>query len=153
MREKPGTHPIVLPARVESMKSLAFLAVLLFPTLAFAQDGELTRSTGWHWTKITDSMAESIIADPERYGIVFAADGTLSVAADCNTASGTYHVTGPEIAITLGPVTLAECGPESDSAELLEALPYSATWSIDQRRTLTLEMLGDGGFLTFHPAE
>ncbi len=143
-----------MPARsVESMKRLALLVILFFPTLAFAQDGEFTRSGGWHWTKITDLMAESAIADPDRYSIVFAADGTVSVTADCNSASGTYTVTGQQIAVTLGPVALAECSPESDSAELLEALPYTATWSIDQRRTLTLEMLGGGGFLTFRPAE
>ena len=42
--------------------------------------------------------------------------------ADCNAAAGTYTVDGDQASLTLGPVTLAECGAESYSSNFLTLL-------------------------------
>lgn len=128
-------------------------AALTCATCASAQESGLARAGGWHWTKITDAMSESAVADPDAYLIVFSAEGTIEVKADCIDAGGTYTVEGDKIAIKLDDAVEADCGPDSKSSELLETLPYSDSWSIDQRRTLTLQMLGEAGFLTLRPAD
>ena len=48
-----------------------------------------------------------------------------SVKADCNNASGTYTYDGGmvgSVRVTMGPSTLAACGPDSRSQELINSL-------------------------------
>ena len=48
----------------------------------------------WQWTGSTYQGKENPIADPALYEVVYGSDGTLSVKADCNRASGTYTYSG-----------------------------------------------------------
>jgi heat shock protein HslJ len=67
-------------------------------------------------------------ADPAQYTVEFLADGTLSIKADCNNASGTYTSEGSSLSIVLGPMTLAACPPESLSDEFLQNLGIAASY-------------------------
>jgi len=46
----------------------------------------------WQWTSLTDQTTgkTDTVPSPEKYTIVFNADGTLNGQADCNTFTGTY---------------------------------------------------------------
>lgn len=78
----------------------------------------------WEWSALKETMpaSQSVVPNPENYTVTFSADGTLSVKADCNVAAGSYTVSGSQMTITLGPTTLAECGPESSYDQFLGLL-------------------------------
>ena len=60
----------------------------------------------WQWTGSTYQGKENPIADPALYEVVYGSDGTLSVKADCNRASGTYTYNGGmvgSVRVTMGP--------------------------------------------------
>ncbi len=66
----------------------------------------------WQWTGSTYQGKQNPIADPAQYEVMYGSDGTLSVKADCNNASGTYTYNGGmvgSVRVTMGPTTLAAC--------------------------------------------
>ena len=69
----------------------------------------------WKWLELHESLpaTQSIIPDSDNYTIEFSDDGSFSVKADCNNASGSYTMDGDELTLQLGPATLAECGESS----------------------------------------
>jgi hypothetical protein len=84
--------------------------------------------TAWRWTaEAAGGEGPRPIDQPERYEVTFLGDGTAQVTADCNGASGGYSV-GPVggahgvVDIALGPMTAAECGPESRSLDFVRGL-------------------------------
>lgn len=85
-----------------------------------------TTMTGilWEWIEFSEAQPPSVqaVPAPEQYTIIFNADGTFNALADCNAAAGTYVFDGGKASLILGPVTLAECGPESLSSNFLNLL-------------------------------
>jgi heat shock protein HslJ len=83
---------------------------------------------GTSWYELTESgyvLKQNPIEDPAQYEVVYGPDGTLQVKADCNRASGTYTYDGGMVGgtrVQMGPTTLAECGPDSRSQELINSL-------------------------------
>lgn len=71
--------------------------------------------TKWQWWGLveTEPVSQSVVPDPESYTIVFTSDGTYYIKADCNVGSGSYVLNGTYLVLNPGPMTLAECGPES----------------------------------------
>jgi len=69
----------------------------------------------WQWADWVqnDPEAYAVISDPENYTLSFFADNTFQFQADCNQGSGIYATDGLSMTLNLGPVTLAECAPES----------------------------------------
>lgn len=82
----------------------------------------------WQWVGLRETMpaAQSVIPDPENYTLTFNEDDTLSIKADCNVALGSYQLTGDQLTISLGPTTLAECGPESSYSQFLTLLEQAS---------------------------
>jgi heat shock protein HslJ len=80
--------------------------------------------TNWEWLELDETQPPSVkpVPAPEKYTIIFNADGTFNAMADCNAAAGTYVIDGDKAALLLGPVTLAECGPDSLSSNFLNLL-------------------------------
>ena len=91
-------------------------------------------------------------ADPAAYNVTFEPDGTLSVKADCNRATGSYTLSGSSLSIRLGPTTAAMCPPESLSSEYLENLAMAASYLIEGD-TLYIAMQMDAGIMKFVPAQ
>jgi heat shock protein HslJ len=82
--------------------------------------------TPWLWTNSSIAGAE-VIADPTKYTLTFASDGTFSAQVDCNQVSGTFTETEANgITITPGPSTMAAC-PEPSLADIYLAGLSSAT--------------------------
>jgi heat shock protein HslJ len=77
------------------------------PTEAVAQlepisQADLAGAT-WQWVggRESPSAPMLITPNPENYTIAFNADGTLNIRADCNTARGTYQLSGDQLSINL----------------------------------------------------
>lgn len=75
----------------------------------------------WRGTLITGGT-QHVPDDPSKYSLSFSADGTLTVGADCNQASGTFTLDGSKIAISGLNSTLAACPAGSLSAEFIADL-------------------------------
>jgi heat shock protein HslJ len=81
-------------------------------------------NTIWQWERYEEKdSANNIIANaPGKYLLTLAADGAFTVTADCNTASGSYTLSGTNL--HLGPIeaTLIDCPEGSLSAKYLNLL-------------------------------
>lgn len=105
---------------------------------------ELTTNP-WLWVSFTDPTQQVEIDAPEQYTITFTTDGTVKVKADCNIASGTYTADdNGSLTITLGPMTLAACPPDSRSDEFIKNLGFVAGFFFE-KGFLYLDLMADGG--------
>ncbi len=97
------------------------------PVLETFSQAELLGET-WQWISLVETMpaAQSVVPDPENYTLTFNDDSTVSIKADCNVAMGSYEISGDQLNISLGPTTLAECGPESSYNQFLSLLEQAA---------------------------
>jgi heat shock protein HslJ len=100
----------------------------------------------WQWTGLTEtaSASVSVVPDPARYTISFAPDGSLSILADCNVVGGSYTVDGANIAIMLGPSTLAFCGEESLDQQYLMLLGQVTEFGLDGDQLVLIVSDGAG---------
>jgi heat shock protein HslJ len=124
------------------------------PAAVSPPSAELTKlqANAWQWVAYNGpTEIIGITTSPGTYGLTFNADGTLAVKADCNQAAGSYQAADGKLAITLGPVTAAACGENSRSERLLSLLPSAALYRFDGDNLL-IELMADGGTLTFTPA-
>ena len=107
----------------------------------------------WQWTGSTYQGKENPIADPSLYEVAYGSDGALSVKADCNRASGTYTYNGGmvgSVRVTMGPSTLAACGPDSRSEELINSLMAAQDYRVQPGGSeLKLNMPAGGPVLNF----
>ena len=91
-------------------------------------------------------------AEQPNYTIAFAADGTFSAKADCNTVAGKYtaadaNASSGSLAIVPGPTTTAAC-PEGSLSDLyILGLSNAASYAnVSGALTITLK---DDGTLVF----
>jgi heat shock protein HslJ/LysM repeat protein len=104
---------------------------------------------GWHWIAFANpANREREIRQPDRYGVIFNDDGTVTVKADCNNATGTYTAQDGVLSIEIGPVTRANCGKHSLSNDFLKYLDAAASYELDGDN-LRIDLMADGGSLTF----
>jgi heat shock protein HslJ len=121
------------------------------PIATFTQNGEadivdITRQ----WTALTETepASQSLVSDPEDYTLVLRSDGTYRVKADCNVGSGGYTLEGNNLTLEPGPMTLAECGPESLFDLYLTKLGSVESLSVQDGR-LILHLGGNAGKVVF----
>jgi heat shock protein HslJ len=114
--------------------------------------GQQLTGTVWKWmiTQMNDDSRKTP-DDPNNYLIEFLADGQVAVQADCNRVAGTYVVTGNQLAITLGPSTLAACPPGSLGDEFVRQLGNISSYLFNGDN-LILEIKLDSGTMTFAPS-
>lgn len=154
----------------EKMKNKKKLIILLTATLLFVaacttqlddtskSDLELNADSDisgitWLWERFDDTaeINNIVVDDPTLYTFLLNADGTYTVKADCNLASGSYTLEGNSIKFEAGPTTLAECGPESLYNDFLIDLSNVVTFVIDGNK-LYLNLWADAGNMVFIPA-
>jgi heat shock protein HslJ len=90
-------------------------------------------------------------SDPANYTVDFMEDGSLGIQADCNRVLGEYTGEGGILDITLGPSTLAACGPDSIDTEFTQALGNSSLYFF-QDGDLFIDLVFDSGTMQFSPA-
>lgn len=86
----------------------------------------------WQWIQMVESdpASQSIVPDPENYVIIFRADGSAEIKADCNQVGGTYTQQGEALIISLGPSTMAACGEDSLDQQFLSSLDQVNTFGM-----------------------
>jgi heat shock protein HslJ/uncharacterized protein YraI len=86
----------------------------------------------WQWADMieTEPASQSVVPDPENYTVIFRADGTAEIKADCNQVHGTYTQQGSALIITLGPSTMAACGENSLDQQFLSSLDQVNTFGM-----------------------
>jgi heat shock protein HslJ len=94
----------------------------------------------WQWFDWLQNSPEAyaVIPDPENYTLSFFADNTFQFKADCNQGSGTYTTDGLSMTLTLGPITMAECSPESLSDMYIGFLGQVSGFGIQNGRLILL---------------
>jgi len=112
--------------------------------------GSLTNTT-WKWSGSTTTTpaSQSVVPNPDSYTINFKPNNSFDAKADCNQVSGTWATdNGNSMTITLGPSTMAACGPTSLAPQFVAGLSKATNYVLDANgMTLTL---GTEGTMTFH---
>jgi heat shock protein HslJ len=125
------------------------LAVVLAGSCAPAaapDSGTLIRTWKWHARVDPSSGAEQEIADPGKYTLTFKDDGTYEFRVDCNQGSGTYEADDQgAIRMEPGPITLAECGEGSRSADMLNMMSAVQDYRIEENGKLLVMVWPAGG--------
>ena len=100
-----------------------------------------------------DPAHQGVVPEAERpkYTVAFAADGTFSATADCNTVNGTWTASAEGgLTIVPGASTIVACEEGSLGDLYVLALTNSASYAIaNDGLTITLV---DGGTLGFEAA-
>ncbi len=142
--EAPGAEAWVTAEFIEATNA-ENVPVVPAPTLEAGLTG-----TTWEWASLTDPDGVTAVDDPVRYTILFNADGSANIKADCNTVGASYTVDGSSISITLGPTTLAACPADSLDQQFLAALE-NATIYFFEGDDLFMDLAADGGTMRFSP--
>lgn len=111
----------------------------------------------WQWSGLIESepAAQSVVPNPEDYTLTLREDNTFNFKADCNVGSGSYTVDGSSLSLLMGPVTLAECGPDSLYNQYLASLGSVVSFGMrDDILVLGLQnQAGEMQFANGGPAE
>jgi heat shock protein HslJ len=121
---------------------------LTAPEITHQPDPALIDIT-WQWVSWTTAVdGETPIADPTRYTILFNADGTANVRADCNTLILNYASDNGAISFMQGISTLMSCPDESLEHTFNAALSSAALYFF-QDGDLLIDTFADGGTMRF----
>jgi heat shock protein HslJ len=133
--------------------ALAVVAVLAVAACSPSGGSSAALQGTWQWTASTEATppSQAVVPDPENYTITFNADGTFNAKADCNEVAGTYTADGSNLALVLGPSTLAMCPEESLGSLYTSYLDLIATYTVsgDELQTTFID---DTGTMTFTKA-
>ncbi len=105
----------------------------------------------WLWTGafLANTGSQTGVATPQNYTIVFNADGTVNVKADCNMVNGTYITQSGALTIKLGPSTTAYCGPDSMDQQYKTLLSQVVSYKMEGAQ-LRLDLPPDNpGYMMF----
>jgi heat shock protein HslJ/uncharacterized lipoprotein YbaY len=114
----------------------------------------------WLWTEgpVQPGSSEIVsVPDPSLYQVTYGSDGTMTFVADCNSGSMTFELnnagmTGGMLAQP-GPMTLAECGPDSLYNGFVNALTATQNYRVwAGGNELELVLPAGGGVLLFRDA-
>jgi heat shock protein HslJ len=107
-------------------------------------------SLKWQWEQFQDQaeVNDITVSNPENYELILWTDGTFNFKADCNVGSGSYTMNGSSLSLEPGPITLAECGPDSLYDQFLNQLGYVATYVTNEGK-LILNLFADAGDMVF----
>ena len=116
------------------------------------EDLTMLRAHPWQWVSFTDPTAAIAIENPASYRVSFNPDASLAITADCNNVVGFYQgESGDSLSISIGPATLAECGPGSRGDQFVRLLGGAAKYFFRDGK-LYIDLFADGGTMIFAPA-
>lgn len=109
----------------------------------------------WLWTEGPSQPGSKeivTIPDPLAYRVTYNADGTINFTADCNSGAMSYELRQAGMAGGMlaqpGPVTLAECGPDSYSQSFINSLMAAQNYKVRAGgNTMELVLPAGGGSL------
>jgi heat shock protein HslJ len=115
------------------------------------------RANAWEWAGVDNGSGVQPVENSANYRLMFNRDASLAVAADCNSAAGSYQVNeinGNALTIEIKPVTAAACPEGSRSGEFIAMLPSAQSLSFDDGK-LRIVASGETGPVTmvFAPSD
>jgi heat shock protein HslJ len=123
-------------------------AQLLPMSAAASQDDSGIGQRTWQWLQSEYADGTSVDAsDPSIYTVTFGLAGRMSIRADCNTGAASYTLSGDQISIQPGPMTLAACGPDSQDTTFLTDLFSAVSYGFDDQQQLFLNFDADRGYM------
>lgn len=141
------------------LMSLAGGSMFMTPRLLSAQEatptaGDEVSAIRWELQQIASNNRVFTPDDPTNYWIQLLPDGTVWLQADCNRGSGTYSLQDSSLTLSDLVTTKVACGEDSIGDRFLASLGYVVSYSVtgDVSDQLVLQMMADGGSLTFQPA-
>lgn len=145
--------PVTLETEVAKTKGQDPVLDAAIATLK--QQADRLTTTTWRWSASFDAaVAMTPVEDLATYTLNFSADGTLTVVADCNRASGTYERNTDlgTVRIVLGPATMALCPAGSQSEAFLHYLGAAKSLAFDgDNLAILLDPASDVFGLLFSP--
>ena len=125
-------------------------SITISPTTTAGATSDIIGKT-WQWVEFQDTAGVNDITvdQPDKYTLTLQADGQYTVQADCNRATGAFSLNGSSLALSAGPTTLAECGPESLSNQYLQLLGDVVTYVTTDDGRLVLNLKLDAGNMFF----
>lgn len=104
----------------------------------------------WQWLQYEDSAGinDILVDDPPKYTLELLLDGTYQIRADCNQGGGSYQLDGSSLTLMPGPMTMAECGPDSLYSEFVARLGEVVTYVLEDGK-LYLNLKMDAGNMVF----
>jgi len=105
----------------------------------------------WQWAELVENepASQSIVPTPKNYTLLFNADETMNIQADCNMVSGSYKVEGNSLTLELGPSTIAFCGEESLDVMFTGFLNKVESFVIENDQ-MVLNLKNNAGKMTFN---
>ena len=105
----------------------------------------------WQWVETITPVGITTVEDPEKYTLELLPDGQFRITADCNSGSGSYTLEEGHISLEIGPMTRAECGPDSLDDEFLRDLGAAVIYFLEGAN-LYFDLMYDSGTMRFVPA-
>jgi heat shock protein HslJ len=104
----------------------------------------------WHWQEFQDQadLNSYTVPKPDDYKILFNADGTANIQADCNNILAEFTIDGSSLSLTMGPTTAVFCGEESLDQLYLRGLENVVTFVMHEGR-LIMNLMADSGNMVF----
>ncbi len=134
----------------EGQTVMDFLSAALFGNEQGNYDSHALFDVTWAWDKSQyNNDTEVRVMDGRRYELIFQADGSLRIQADCNKVFASYLSKGKTLSITLGPSTRMACGPNTQDHQFLKDLDGVATWFL-KKGMLYLDLKFDTGTMHFY---
>ena len=131
---------------------LGLLALGLFALSLAACGGGASDIQGieWQWVSLVETQpaSQSLVPDSENYTIVFNADDTVVIKADCKMVLGDYTVSRSDLTIESGISTMAYCGEDSADVFYLGLLAQVASFELKDGR-LELGLADEAGTMGF----
>lgn len=131
---------------------ICMLALGVFALSLAACGGGVSDIQGieWQWVSLVETQpaAQSLVPDSENYTIVFNADDTVTIKADCNMVLGDYTARRSGLTIETGISTMAFCGEDSADVFYLGLIAQVASYELKDGR-LELGLADDAGTMGF----
>ena len=103
----------------------------------------------WQWQYAHQLNGEgAAVPNPAQYKLTLNPDGTANILADCNSASGSYQISGNRIRIEVETMTQALCAPESLSDQFIQGLSQASFYEASDAN-LFLSPGAEGSILIF----
>jgi heat shock protein HslJ len=133
-----------------TVKPVTALLCLVAIGLTACDDAEFDpgRVTGVEWRLESLQRPDGAVlpADPGRYTLSLAADGSARVRSDCNSCGGRYTLSGSSLAVDALGCTRVFCGDDSLDQPFVRALQAARSVDGDESR---LVVSGTEGTLRF----
>lgn len=107
----------------------------------------------WQWESRVSGDESTLIWTPEVHTLTFNDDGTFFAVLDCNVGHGSYTSEAiGNLTMELGPITLAYCGDDSLSNQMMTMFGPAMTYTFDEEGDALVMTHADGTVDTFRAA-